>query len=85
MTPKDMKAIDGNAEELGIPIEIISDKLIKNFKNDDLSISDFVIKKFGIPGVCEPSSLIAAGKDSTLIFRKSSYNGVTVAVAVSKN
>ncbi len=40
--------------------------------------------KFGVPGVCEPSSLIAAGEGSTLIFRKTSYNGVTVAVAVSK-
>jgi cobalt-precorrin 5A hydrolase len=38
---------------------------------------------FGIKGVCEPSSLISAGEDSTLIFRKTSYNGVTVAIAVS--
>jgi cobalt-precorrin 5A hydrolase len=79
------KGIIYAAEELGIPLEIISEKAMKNFKNDDLSRSNFVMEKFGVPGVCEPSSLIAAGKGSTLIFRKSSYNGVTVAVAVSKN
>lgn len=79
------KGIIYAAEELGIPLEIISDKLMKNFKNDDITSSDFVMEKFGVPGVCEPSSLIAAGKGSTLIFRKKSYNGVAVAVAVSKN
>ena len=42
------------------------------------------MEKFGVLGVCEPSSLIAAGDKSTLIFRKTAYNGVTVALAVSK-
>jgi len=79
------KGIIDAAEEFGIPLEIISDELMKNFKNNDLSHSDFVMEKFGVPGVCEPSSLIAAGDGSTLILRKTSYNGVTVAVAASKN
>ena len=73
------------AEELGIPLEIIPTNLIKDFKNDDITCSDFVNEKFGLPGVCEPSALIAAGQDSNLIFKKTAYNGVTVAVAVSKN
>jgi cobalt-precorrin 5A hydrolase len=73
------------AEELGLPLEIVPTKLIKDFKNDDITYSDFVIEKFGLPGICEPSSLIAAGEDSNLIFKKTPYNGVTVAVAVSKN
>jgi len=72
------------AKELGIPLEIVPNKLIKDFKNNDITSSDFVIEKFGLPGVCEPSSLIAAGEGSNLIFRKTPYNGVTVAVAVSK-
>ena len=72
-------------EELNIPLEIISEKSIKNFKNPDLNDSDFVKNKFGVGGVCEPSSLIAAGNDSILIFRKTPYNGVTVAIAVSKS
>lgn len=73
------------AKEFGLSLEIIPADLIKDFKNNDISSSDFVIEKFGVPGVCEPSSLIAAGEESTLIFRKTVYNGVTVAVAVSKN
>jgi cobalt-precorrin 5A hydrolase len=73
------------AEKLGLPLEIIPTSLIKNFKNNDITCSDFVNEKFGLPGVCEPSSLIAAGEDSNLIFKKTPYNGVTVAVAVSKN
>ena len=73
------------AKEFGLPLEIIPNNSIKYFKSEDIKISDFVIDKFGLPGVCEPSSLIAAGEGSNLIFRKTSYNGVTVAVAVSKN
>lgn len=72
-------------QKLNIPLEIISKKSLKNFKNPDLNDSDFVKNKFGVGGVCEPSSLIAAGDDSILIFRKTPYNGVTVAIAVSKN
>ena len=72
-------------KELNIPLEIISEKSLKNFKNPDLNDSDFVKNKFGVGGVCEPSSLIAAGNDSILIFRKTPYNGVTVAIAVSKS
>ncbi len=73
------------AKILGIPIEIIPEESLKNFKHTDINGSDFVFEKFGISGVSEPSSLIAAGEGSTLIFRKTPYNGVTVAVAVSKN
>jgi cobalt-precorrin 5A hydrolase len=82
---KNEKGIILAAEKFDLPLEIIPDKLLKNFTNKDISTSEFVVEKFGIPGVCEPTSLIAAGEDSTLIFRKTIYNGVTVAVAVSKN
>jgi cobalt-precorrin 5A hydrolase len=73
------------ALELGVPLEIIPEELLKDFKSPDLNGSDFVMEMFGVLGVCEPSSLIAAGDESTLIFRKTAYNGVTVAVALSKN
>ncbi len=82
---KNEKGIIDAALKIGVPLEIIPEGLLKNFKNPDIKESDFVMKKFGVLGVCEPSSLIAAGDDSTLIFRKTVYNGVTVAVAVSKN
>ena len=45
--------------------------------------SDFVMSKFGIPGVCEPSALITAGYDSKLIYKKTAFDGVTVSVALS--
>ncbi len=72
------------ASKLGIPLEIIPEELLKDFEHPDIITSDFVMEKFGVPGVCEPSALIAAGINSNLIYRKTSFNGVTVAVAVSK-
>ena len=84
MKENEMGIIDA-AEEFGLPLEIIPDKLIKNFKNNDINSFRFCNGKIWFAGVCEPSSLIAAGEDSTLIFRKTPYNGVTVAIAVSKN
>lgn len=82
---KDEIGIINAAKLFGHPLEIVPAKLIKDFTNNDISCSDFVIEKFGLPGVCEPSALITAGEGSNLIFRKTPYNGVTVAIAVSKN
>ena len=79
------RGIINAAKEFDLPLEIIPINIIKDFKNNDIDSSDFVNEKFGVPGVCEPSSLIAAGEESNLIFRKTAYNSVTVAVAVSKN
>jgi len=73
------------ASKLNIPLEIIPEESLKNYYNPDLTASDFVMEKFGVLGVCEPASILSAGNDSTLILRKTAYNGVTVAVAVSKN
>jgi len=73
------------AEQIHVPLKIISEMDIKKYENPDLNDSEFVMENFGIGGVCEPSSLIAAGENSTLILRKTPYNGVTIAVSVSKN
>lgn len=82
---KNEPGIVGASLKLGIPLELISEKSIKEYENTDLTSSEFVMEKFGVGGVCEPSALIAAGDNSELIFKKTPYNGVTVAVAVSKN
>ena len=71
------------AEILNKPLKIVPTSTLKNFTNPDMINSEFVKSKFGIGGVCEPSSLIEAGKNSKLILRKSSYDGVTVAMALS--
>jgi cobalt-precorrin 5A hydrolase len=82
---QDERGIINAALKLGVPLEIIPEEKLKNFENIDLTHSDFVKEKFGVVGVSEPSSLIAAGDGSVLLFRKTPYNGVTVAIAVSKN
>ncbi|MGB9977700.1 cobalt-precorrin 5A hydrolase [Methanobacterium sp.] len=68
-----------------ISLKIIHLDKLKNFNYRGYSKSSFVKKKFGIYGVCEPAALIAAGNDSELVFKKTSFNGVTIAVAVASN
>jgi len=82
---KNERGIIEAAKKIQVPLKIINETEIKKYENPDLNNSDFVKEKFGVGGVCEPSSLIAAGENSVLILRKTAYNGVTVAVSVSKN
>jgi len=82
---KEELGIVKTALDLEVPLEIVVVNQIKSLKHPDCSHSELVKEKFGIGGVCEPAALIAAGKNSRLVFKKTSYNGVTVAVAVSLN
>ncbi len=81
---KDEKGIIELAEKLNIPVKFVELDKLKLFESRDVSKSDFVYSKFGIYGVCEPSALIMAGFDSKLIYKKTSYDGVTISIAVSK-
>lgn len=65
------------------PLKIITKDEIKNFTDNECSKSDFVMKQFGIKGVCEPTALLANNENSHLIFKKTAYNGVTIAVSLS--
>jgi len=76
------KGILINAEYYNKQIKIINMDDIKNFQDESCSESDFVMKQFGVKGVCEPSALIANGTNSRLIFKKTAYNGVTIAVSI---
>lgn len=80
---KNEAGIIETASKLHIPLEIIPLDELKSFDDKECSKSSFVREKFGISGVCEPSAFIAAGKNSKLIFKKTAFNGVTVAIAVS--
>lgn len=80
---KDEKGILELSEKLNIPVNFVELDKLKLFQSNDVSKSDFVYSKFGIYGVCEPSALIMAGFDSKLIYKKTSYDGVTISVAVS--
>jgi len=80
---KDEKGILELSNRLNIPVSFVELDKLKLFKSNDIAKSDFVYSKFGIYGVCEPSALIMAGFDSKLIYKKTSYDGVTISVAVS--
>ena len=83
---KEEKGILEAVEEINKPLEIVAINEIKNFKNSNISKSEFVQEKFDIPGVAEPTALIVAergsNRDSKLIHKKIAIDGVTVAVAI---
>lgn len=81
---KDEQGILELSQKLDIPVNFVELDRLKLFESSDVQKSEFVYSKFGIYGVCEPSALITAGFDSKLIYKKTSYDGVTVAVAISK-
>ena len=81
---KDEKGILELSQKLKIPLNFVEMDKLKLFKSSDVCKSEFVYSNFGIYGVCEPSALITAGFESKLIYKKTSYGGVTIAVAVSK-
>ena len=80
---KDEKGILELSEKMDIPVEFVEIDKLKMFESNDVSKSEFVYSKFGIYGVCEPSAMIMAGFGSKLIYKKTSYDGVTISVAVS--
>lgn len=81
---KDEKGILELSDRLDVPVSFVDLDRLKLFESQDIQKSEFVKSKFGIYGVCEPSALITAGFDSKLIYKKTSYDGVTIAIAVSK-
>ncbi len=81
---KDEQGILDLSDKLDIPVNFVDLDRLKLFESNDVQKSEFVKSKFGIYGVCEPSALIMAGFDSKLIYKKTSYDGVTIAVAVEK-
>ncbi len=81
---KDEQGILELSEKLSIPVNFVEIEKLKLFTSNDVARSEFVFSKFGIYGVCEPSALITAGFDSKLIYKKTSYDGITISVAVSK-
>lgn len=72
-----------NVHELDKPLKIVSMDSIRDYQNEEVSKSDFVMKQFGVKGVCEPTCLIVNGSTSHLIFKKTAFDGVTIAVSIS--
>ena len=69
-------------ERLGAPLEFLSVDALRSLNHMDLSPdSAMVQEKIGVGGVCERAALIAAGKNSKILLKKTKLNGVTVAIA----
>ena len=81
---KDEQGILDLSDKFDIPVAFVDLDKLKLFESNDVQKSEFVKSKFGIYGVCEPSALIMAGFDSKLIYKKTSYDGVTIAIAIGK-
>lgn len=64
---------------LDIPLRFVSSEEIRR-KHYVFDLSEFVYSHFGLPGVAEPSAILA-GRRTELISRKRKWNGVTVAIA----
>ena len=72
------------AKMLNIPVNFVEMDKLTLFKSEDIHESEFVKSKFGVGSVSEASALITAGFDSKLIYKKTAFDGVTIALAVSK-
>jgi cobalt-precorrin 5A hydrolase len=69
-------------ESFGLPLDFLSVDALRSLNHQDLSPdSKMVQEKIGVGGVCERAALLAAGKNSKLILKKTKLNGVTVAIA----
>ena len=71
------------ADGIGLNLRVVTLEELKSFKHPQISKSQFVQKTFGVPGICEPAALLAAGENARLIYRKTKFNKVTIAIAVS--
>ena len=72
------------SKHLNIPLDFVSMDKLRLFKSKDIHESEFVKSKFGVGSVSEASCLITAGFNSKLIYKKTAFSGVTIAIATSK-
>jgi Cobalamin biosynthesis protein CbiG len=79
---KGEKGIINASRILKIPLEFV--KLDDLKLEDTPSRSSFVEGKFGVGSVCEAAALHVAGKGARLILKKTTYDGIAIAVAVSR-
>ncbi|RKO67130.1 cobalt-precorrin 5A hydrolase [Desulfofundulus salinus] len=71
------------AREMDIPLFSFTREQIRSIftQKPSLHYSSFVQEKIGVGGVCEPVALLAAAPQAKLILPKTSWEGVTVALA----
>jgi len=72
------------AEEFSLPVEFHGRQAlltVQKKRENELAFSEWVDKKTGVGGVCEPAAILGAGENSELIIPKTKYGKVTIAVA----
>ncbi len=80
---KDEKGIIALAKSIGAPfLTYTADELMA--LEGDFSSSEFVRQTVGTDNVCERAALIAAGEGGEIIRKKTSYDGITLALAKIK-
>ncbi len=67
------------ADVLGVPLVLVPSGRIRAFAGA-FQASDLVQQSVGLPAVAEPSAMLA-GKNTSLIVRKTRCNGITIAMA----
>ena len=80
---KDEVGLRAWAEAAGLPLNFYSAEEL-NAVPGEFTGSDFVKKTVGVDNVCERAAMLSAGEGARLIVKKTSLNGVTVAVAQQK-
>jgi cobalt-precorrin 5A hydrolase len=72
-------------EQLRGTLEFLSVDALRSLTHSELSPDSVIVQeKIGVGGVCERAALIMAGKNSSLLLKKTKLNGVTVAVAAGE-
>ena len=77
---KDEEGLRRLSEAWRMPL-VTFDAEILGKAEGDFSHSDMVLEKTGVDNVCERAAVLAAGRCSSLVIRKTSENGMTIAVA----
>lgn len=72
------------AEELQLPVKFFDRPALMGVlqeRGDELGFSEFVDKKIGVGGVCEPAAILSAGEAPEILKTKTKYGRVTIAIA----
>ena len=65
---------------LNVPFYTYSSEKLNNVKGN-FSESDFVKKTTGVSNICEIAAKLSSGEDGKIILKKTSFNGMTIALA----
>ncbi len=85
---KKIGTVDVKADEIGLikaaktlqlPLEIITRDAIVPVQ-DQFEGSDFVEKTIGVRAVSEPAAMLASNKEGRFLMKKTSYDGITIAI-----